>query len=221
MRALRRLDPLLIQAVIAAAISFAHIHDIAEAAGQTGWKAWAYPVSVDVLLVMAWKRVREAAEGEPVAAPRFWFVLSLAASLSANVVTAGVVDLEHPPTMLRVLVAGWPVLAFFGGSLLVHSRKTHTEPETAAEEPQAPAEEPAGEPEEEEVPEPVSAAPAPVLVTYAEAADVAGVAVETIRGAANPQRGNPPRLTKHLTPEGPRVNLDEVRKVYNKRPAGV
>jgi hypothetical protein len=214
-------DPLLIQALIAAALSFAHIHDIAEAAGQTGWKAWAYPVSVDLLLVMAWKQIREAADGESTRAARVWFFLSLAASMGANIATSGVVDLEHPPTALRVLVAGWPVLAFFGGSLLVHSRKTHVEPETAAEEPQAPAVEPAGEPEEEEVPEPVPAPPAPVLVTYAEAADVAGVAVETIRGAANPQRGNPPRLTKHLTPEGPRVNLDEVRKVYNKRPAGV
>jgi hypothetical protein len=219
MRALRRLkDPLLIQAVIAAAISFAHIHDIAEAAGQGGWKAWAYPVSVDVLLVMAWKRVREAEEGESIAAARLWFWLSLAASMSANVATAGVVDLENPPTMLRVLVAAWPVLAFFGGSLLVHSRKAPTE---AHETPQAPAGEPTEAPEEEVVPEPIPAPPAPVLMTYAEAADVAGVAVETIRGAANSQRGNPSRLTKHLTPEGPRVNLDEVRERYGKRPAGV
>lgn len=216
---LRRLDPLLIQAVIAAAISFAHIHDVAEAAGQTGWKAWAYPVSVDVLLVMAWKRVREAEPGESVAAPRLWFWLSLAASMSANVATAGVVDLAHPPTMLRVLVAAWPVLAFFGGSLLVHSRKAPTE--VTSETPQEPAGEPAEEPAEEVVAERVAKAPAPTLVTYAEAASVAGVAVETIRSAANPQRGNPPRIIKHLTPEGPRVDLDEVRKVYSKRPVGV
>ncbi len=214
MRALRRLDPLLIQAVIAAALSFAHIHDIAEAAGQGGWKAWAYPVSVDVLLVMAWKRVREAEEGESVTAPRLWFWLSLAASMSANVATAGVVDLENPPTMLRVLVAAWPVLAFFGGSLLVHSRQGHAE---AAEAPQEAAGEPTEAPEEEEVPEPVPAPPAPVLVTYAEAADVAKVAAETIRGAAN---GPKARLTKYRTNDGPRVDLDEVRKVYNLRPVG-
>ncbi|MEU3729937.1 DUF2637 domain-containing protein [Streptomyces sp. NPDC033538] len=214
MRALRRLDPLLIQAVIAAAISFAHIHDIAEAAGQGGWKAWAYPVSVDVLLVMAWKRVREAEDGESVAAPRFWFVLSLAASLSANVVTAGIVDLDNPPTMLRVLVAAWPVLAFFGGSLLVHSRKTPTVPDEA---PQEPVGEPVEAPEEEVVTEPVPTPPAPVLMTYAEAADVAKVAAETIRGAAN---GPKARLTKYRTNDGPRVDLDEVRKVYNLRPVG-
>ncbi|MET8481847.1 DUF2637 domain-containing protein, partial [Streptomyces clavifer] len=29
----------------------AHLHDLAAAAGQDGWKAWAYPVSVDLLLV--------------------------------------------------------------------------------------------------------------------------------------------------------------------------
>ena len=103
-------DPLLIQAVIAAALSFAHIHDIAEAAGQGGWKAWAYPVSVDLLLVMAWKQIRETAD-ESKRAPRVWFFLSLAASMGANIATAGVLDLEHPPTILRVLVAGWPVMA--------------------------------------------------------------------------------------------------------------
>ncbi|PPS86476.1 DUF2637 domain-containing protein [Streptomyces sp. MH60] len=215
MRALRRLDPLLIQAVIAAALSFAHIHDIAEAAGQGGWKAWAYPVSVDVLLVMAWKRVRDAEEGESVAAARLWFWLSLAASMSANVATAGVVDLEHPPAMLRVLVAAWPVLAFFGGSLLVHSRKGHAE--VADEGPQEAAGEPVEAPEEGEAAESVPAPPAPVLVTYAEAADVAKVASETIRGAAN---GPKARLTKYRTNDGPRVDLDEVRKVYNLRPVG-
>ncbi|WP_425837480.1 DUF2637 domain-containing protein [Streptomyces fractus] len=198
---LRRLDPLLIQAVIAAALSFAHIHDVAEAAGQTGWKAWAYPISVDVLLVMAWKRVREAGEGESVRAARLWFWLSLVASMSANVATAGIVDLESPPTALRVLVAAWPVLAFFGGSLLVHSRKAE---DVVDEEPQEPAEAPVvadGEPAPER----------PVLVSYKEAADALGVAPETIRGAAN---GPKARLTKYsgLTPNTVRVDLNEVRR---------
>ncbi|MGW1268141.1 DUF2637 domain-containing protein [Streptomyces sp. NPDC002491] len=209
MNAARLRDPLLIQAVIAAALSFAHIHDIALAAGQGGWKAWAYPVSVDLLLVMAWRRVREAEAGESTSAPRLWFFLSLAASMGANVATAGVIDLEHPPTALRVLVAIWPVLAFFGGSLLVHSRKARTE------EPQEPAGAPEAEPVNEVVPEPVTAPQKPNLVTYAEAARVAGVAVETIRGAANS-----PRLAKYPTPEGPRVDLDEVRKLYSLRPVG-
>jgi hypothetical protein len=207
-------DPLLIQAVIAAALSFAHIHDVADAAGQGGWKAWAYPVSVDLLLVMAWAQIREKND-RPKRAPWTWFLLSLAASIGANIATAGVINLEHPPTALRVLVAGWPVLAFFGGSLLVHSRKAHAE--EADETPQEAAGEPAGEPLEGEVTEPASASPAPKLVTYAEAAVHAGVAPETIRGAAN---GDRPRLTKYQTNEGPRVDLDEVRKVYSLRPVG-
>lgn len=210
MRLAQLRDPLLIQAVIAAALSFAHIHDIAEAAGQGGWKAWAYPVSVDLLLVMAWKQIRESDEGSK-RAPRVWFFLSLAASMGANVATADVLDLAHPPAFLRVLVAVWPVLAFFGGSLLVHSRKTPTG------KPQEPAGAPPAPPVEEEIQEPVKAARKPVLATYAEAAAVAGVKPETIRGAAN---GPNARLVKHQTYEGPRVDLDEVRKVYNLRPVG-
>jgi hypothetical protein len=204
-------DPLLIQAVIAAALSFAHIHDIADAAGQHGWKAWAYPISVDLLLVMAWKQIREAAEGESKRAPWVWFLLSMAASIGANIATAGVLDLEHPPTILRVLVAGWPVLAFFGGSLLVHSRKPRTDGSQEA------AGEPAGDQVEEVVPEPVKVTPARVLVSYKEAADVLGVAVETVRGAAN---GSNPRLMKYPAPDDPRavrVDLSEARRVINNR----
>jgi len=210
---LRRLDPILIQAIIAAALSFAHIHDIAQAAGQGGWKAWAYPVSVDLLMVMAWKRIRTP--DVPKRAAWFWFLTSLAASLGANIATAGVLDMENLPVQLRVLVAGWPAVAFLGGSLLVHSHKTSTEgPQALAEEPPAP-------PADEEVPEPVKEPERPHLVTYAEAADVLGCAPETVRGAAN---GDRPRLTKYSgdRPNTVRVDLNEARRVINnRRPAGV
>ncbi|MPY58496.1 DUF2637 domain-containing protein [Streptomyces spongiae] len=115
---LARVDAVLIQAVIAAALSFAHLHDIAMAAGQDGWKAWAYPVSVDLLLVAAWRRLRS---GEAKAAGWCWFVIALAASLGANVATAGLLDLDDVPAWLRILVAGWPAVAFLGGTLLAHS----------------------------------------------------------------------------------------------------
>ncbi|MFE1944595.1 DUF2637 domain-containing protein [Streptomyces massasporeus] len=114
---LARVDAVLIQAVIAAALSFAHLHDIASAAGQDGWKAWAYPISVDLLLVAAWRRLRS---GEAKAAGWCWFLIALAASLGANVATAGLLDLDHVPAWLRILVAGWPAVAFLGGTLLVH-----------------------------------------------------------------------------------------------------
>ncbi|WP_329253426.1 DUF2637 domain-containing protein [Streptomyces sp. NBC_01478] len=113
-----RLDAVLIQAVIAGALSFAHLHDLAEAAHQSGWKAWAYPVSVDLLMVAAWRRLRTARRDR---AAWTWFVIALSASLGANVATAGLLDLDHVPAWLRILVAGWPALAFLGGTLLVHS----------------------------------------------------------------------------------------------------
>ncbi|MCL7429484.1 DUF2637 domain-containing protein [Streptomyces sp. YS415] len=113
-----RIDAVLVQAVIAGALSFAHLHDLAAAAGQTGWKAWAYPVSVDLLLVAAWRRLR--ADG-PSRLAWCWFLIALVASLGANVATAGLLDLGDVPNWLRILVAAWPALAFMGGTLLAHS----------------------------------------------------------------------------------------------------
>lgn len=100
-----RLDAVLIQAVIAGALSFAHLHDLAAAAGQGGWKAWAYPVSVDLLLVAAWHRMRTNTENRDA---WLWFAIALVASLGANVATAGLLDLHNVPPWLRILVAGWP-----------------------------------------------------------------------------------------------------------------
>ncbi|CAM5704023.1 hypothetical protein SCALM49S_00754 [Streptomyces californicus] len=137
-----RIDAVLIQAVIAGALSFAHLHDLAEAAGQDGWKAWAYPVSVDLLLVAAWRRMRTTADNRAAWA---WFVIALAASLGANVATAGLLDLGDVPAWLRILVAGWPALAFLGGTLLVHAPTTapaEPDPVPAAAPPVAPAAKP-------------------------------------------------------------------------------
>ncbi|MDG9692416.1 DUF2637 domain-containing protein [Streptomyces sp. DH17] len=170
MRALPvRIDAVLVQALIAAALSFAHLHDLALAAGQDGWKAWAYPVSVDLLLVAAWRRLRS---GEAKTAGWCWFLVALTASLGANVATAGLLDLDDVPDWLRILVAGWPAIAFLGGTLLAHGATTdawtgerESAPEPSA--PEAPAstpELPAAEPE----PAPPSTPPVPpVLVTLA------------------------------------------------------
>ncbi|MFJ1780484.1 DUF2637 domain-containing protein [Streptomyces anulatus] len=183
-----RIDAVLIQAVIAGALSFAHLHDLAAAAGQDGWKAWAYPVSVDLLLVAAWRRMRTTADNRAAWA---WFVIALAASLGANVATAGLLDLGDVPAWLRILVAGWPALAFLGGTLLVHSLAaappepqpvTTTTPPAPSEPEPAPdvtvqrAPEPAPElppapaPEEAAAPAPVSAPAAavpPALLDHA------------------------------------------------------
>jgi hypothetical protein len=145
---LARVDAVLVQALIAAALSFAHLHDIAAAAGQDGWKAWAYPVSVDLLLVAAWRRLRT---GGAKASSWCWFVIALTASLGANVATAGLLDMTHVPAWLRILVAGWPAVAFLGGTLLAHSAPTtepdnDTEPDVDVIEDQEHAPEPTPEP---------------------------------------------------------------------------
>ncbi|MET9673446.1 DUF2637 domain-containing protein [Streptomyces sp. NPDC006482] len=121
-----RLDAVLIQAVIAGALSFAHLHDLAAAAGQDGWKAWAYPVSVDLLLVAAWRRMRNDGGNRDA---WLWFAIALIASLGANVATAGLLDMNDVPDWLRILVAGWPALAFLGGTLLAHAHSPEPVPE--------------------------------------------------------------------------------------------
>jgi hypothetical protein len=165
-----RPDAVLVQAVIAGALSFAHLHDLAEAAGQSGWKAWAYPVSVDLLLVAAWRRLRSLRRDRSAWS---WFVIALTASLGANVATAGLLDLDAVPAWLRILVAGWPALAFLGGTLLVHSPADQPAPDHPVRQRPAavdhePAEPPgtevtrAGPPAADPVPEPAPpAAPQP------------------------------------------------------------
>lgn len=159
MRSSFRLDAVLVQAVIAGALSFSHLHDLAQAAGQNGWKAWAYPVSVDLLLVAAWHRLRTLRKTDsPRQAAWIWFAVALAASLGANIATAGLLDLADVPAWLRILVAGWPALAFLGGTLLAHSPAPtvqHGEP--------APVRDaaPEAEPEQPDRPAPVRDLPTP------------------------------------------------------------
>ncbi|MFF7163958.1 DUF2637 domain-containing protein [Streptomyces sp. NPDC008086] len=157
---LARVDAVLVQALIAAALSFAHLHDIALAAGQDGWKAWAYPVSVDLLLVAAWRRLRS---GEAKAAGWCWFVIALAASLGANVATAGLLDMDNVPAWLRILVAGWPAVAFLGGTLLAHTTPTTVDEDAEhTDDPmdQEDASEPIPDLDSEEAPEPPPTPPA-------------------------------------------------------------
>ncbi|MFJ6404684.1 DUF2637 domain-containing protein [Streptomyces hydrogenans] len=150
-----RLDAVLIQAVIAGALSFAHLHDLAEAAGQDGWKAWAYPVSVDLLLVAAWRRMRTDSGNRDA---WLWFAIALIASLGANVATAGLLDMTNVPAWLRILVAGWPAIAFLGGTLLAHTH-AHPAPEPTHTPEPVPAPEPVAEVAVERAPEPAPELP--------------------------------------------------------------
>ncbi|MFJ4579558.1 DUF2637 domain-containing protein [Streptomyces echinatus] len=190
-----RVDAVLIQAVIAGALSFAHLHDLAAAAGQNGWKAWAYPVSVDLLLVAAWRRLRS--EG-PSRLAWCWFVVALFASLGANVATAGFLDLADPPVLLRLGIAGWPALAFLGGTLLAHSSAAESGPVPPAsvadaEEVVSPVEQPVPDAEHasatEPLPEPgaVPASPASVPAP-APAPPVPAVLLDHARKVADEYR---------------------------------
>lgn len=162
-----RVDAVLVQAVIAGALSFAHLHDLAAAAGQDGWKAWAYPVSVDLLLVASWRRLRS--DG-PSRLAWCWFVIALVASLGANVATAGLLDLQQVPPWLRILVAAWPALAFMGGTLLAHSPTSHPAPDVPATTPEP---EPVASPEPETIPAVVAEAEETPALPAAEPAPAA------------------------------------------------
>ncbi|MGW5634473.1 DUF2637 domain-containing protein [Streptomyces sp. NPDC003832] len=175
-----RLDAVLVQALIAAALSFAHLHDLASAAGQHGWKAWAYPVSVDLLMVAAWQRLRS---GGPRAAGWCWFLVALTASLGANVATAGLLDLDDVPAWLRILVAGWPAVAFLGGTLLAHRPAAPQEPSVQEDTaPPAPAPELTSEEPESTPSATVSVPPALVALAHKVAAEHrarTGTAIDT------------------------------------------
>ncbi|MFF6933856.1 DUF2637 domain-containing protein [Streptomyces sp. NPDC008312] len=182
-----RVDAVLVQAVIAGALSFAHLHDLAAAAGQDGWKAWAYPISVDLLLVAAWRRLRS--EG-PSRLAWCWFLIALFASLGANVATAGFLDLAHPPAWLRFGIAGWPALAFLGGTLLAHSHTTE-------------------EPEPEPVP-PAPAVPDPVTAVERESTPDPAPEPAPIAAAA---KDTPELTTAPVGPSVPAALVDHARKL--------
>ncbi|MET8566797.1 DUF2637 domain-containing protein [Streptomyces sp. NPDC004783] len=199
-----RIDAVLIQAVIAGALSFAHLHDLAEAAGQTGWKAWAYPVSVDLLLVAVWRRLRTERSN----LAWFWFLVALVASLGANIATAGLLDLDHVPAWLRILVAGWPALAFLGGTLLAHT-PTSPAPDPAPESaprsvpvdrPEAPGPDPEPLPAPE-IPTPEPAPALPQAPAPAPAVSVPPALVDHARKVA----------TEHRTRTGSEIDTATLR----------
>jgi hypothetical protein len=196
-----RPDAVLVQAVIAGALSFAHLHDLAAAAGQDGWKAWAYPISVDLLLVAAWRRLR--ADG-PSRLAWCWFLVALVASLGANIATAGFLDLDQPPALLRLGVAGWPALAFLGGTLLAHSPSPSPAGDRVPVPPAPAAPAPAPNTEPEPAPESVPAAvdtPALPAAEPAPAVPVPAALVDHARKVA----------ADHQSRTGTRIDTDTLR----------
>src|SRR6185437_12642590 len=123
MSALRRVtDGVLFQAVLTGSLSFSHIHDLAAVHGQTGWKAWLYPLSVDLLTVAAYRKLMTARRTPATSALLAWcsFLLGLSASLAANIVSAW----QNPDRFIAVALGVWPAVAFLVCTLLSHDPVT-------------------------------------------------------------------------------------------------
>jgi hypothetical protein len=91
---------------IAGAISYSHMRLLAAAHGDAGWHAHAFPLSVDGIEVVAsLVLLADRRRGRPSGwLPRAALATGTAASLAANVATAGT------GTISRV-IAGWPAIA--------------------------------------------------------------------------------------------------------------
>jgi hypothetical protein len=132
MASLRRItDGVIFQAVLTGSLSFSHIHDVAAAHGQDGWKAWLYPLSVDLLTVAAYRKITAAHRADtPTPTGLAWcaFLLGLTASLAANVAEAW----NNPDRTIAVALGVWPAVAFLVCTLLSHDPQPAPAPTPAA-----------------------------------------------------------------------------------------
>lgn len=142
-------------ALVAATASFAHVHTLAERAGE-GWRALLSPLSVDGLLVAASMvmLVRRRAGLPAGVLPWTGLVLGLGASLAANVAAA------HPEWRTPVLdgvVSAWPAVALaISFELLILVVREQPTRRTVADHPalEQPAPTPEPRPERETSPRP-------------------------------------------------------------------
>ncbi|MEN3611372.1 DUF2637 domain-containing protein [Plantactinospora sp. ZYX-F-223] len=107
-------------AIVAGAISFAHMVELAQRHDQTGWKAYAFPVSVDGLeIVASLYLVVQRRAGRPTGwVPWVALVVGTLASLAANVAVGG-----HDP--IGKALAGWPALSMLVSVKLLFSMIDH------------------------------------------------------------------------------------------------
>jgi len=127
-------DSTLIQAVIAGALSFTHIRDVAVMGGQRGLAAWAYPFIVDLITMSAYRKLKHAQAGnQPTGAPWMIMIAGTLFSLAANVIDA----LAHAPAhatharlTLCMIIGVWPAAAFICSMLLRHSGQPAIQPTT-------------------------------------------------------------------------------------------
>jgi hypothetical protein len=108
-------DGILFQFLMVGSLSFSHIHDVVAAHGQAGWKSWLYPLSVDLLTVAAFRKIRNGQGGGFT-----WlaFLLGLSASLAANVIDSWTAT--PVGRALAVAIGVWPAVALLVCTLLAH-----------------------------------------------------------------------------------------------------
>ncbi|MFV2084987.1 DUF2637 domain-containing protein [Micromonospora sp. LOL_021] len=109
-------------AIVAGAISFAHMTELAIKHGQTGWKAYAFPISVDGLeIVASLYLVAQRRAGRPTGwIPWVALVIGTIASLAANIAVG-----SHDP--IGKALAGWPALSMLIAVKLLFGMIDHSE----------------------------------------------------------------------------------------------
>jgi len=109
-------------AIVAGAISFAHMAELAADHDQNGWKAYAFPVSVDGLeIVASLYLVVQRRAGRPTGSIA-WVALIVGtlASLAANVAVGG-------DDLIGKALAGWPALSMLVSVKLLFSMFDHVD----------------------------------------------------------------------------------------------
>ncbi|MDG4763334.1 DUF2637 domain-containing protein [Solwaraspora sp. WMMD406] len=109
-------------AVVAGTISFAHMHELATEHDQHGWKAFAFPISVGGLEIVAalYMVVQRRAGRRAGWLPWVALVVGTAASLAANIAVGG-------ESVIGKILAGWPALSMLIAVKLLFSMIDHGE----------------------------------------------------------------------------------------------
>src|SRR5262249_46147061 len=108
---------------IAGALSYSHMRQLAEAHGQSGWHAHAFPLSVDgveivaSLVLLASRRTGRRSGWLPWAA----LIIGTPPSPAANVAPA-------QPSAISRVIAGWPALALLIAVKLLSGMLEHRDP---------------------------------------------------------------------------------------------
>nr|WP_221375104.1 DUF2637 domain-containing protein [Actinoplanes polyasparticus] len=107
-------------AIVAGAISFSHMRELALDHGQLGWKSLAFPISVDGLeIVASLYLVAQRRAGRPTGwIPWVTLLVGTGASLAANVAVGGADPIGKA-------LAGWPALSMLVSVKLLFSMFDH------------------------------------------------------------------------------------------------